>query len=98
MESLWQWGIAFIVAVQSTGGERLDAVFRAISFLGEEQFYLVFFPLLLWCVDARLGFRLGVIFLLSVYTNYVVQCRSFTARLQVAMCAHNGPFLVVHSM
>ncbi|MGH2425414.1 MAG: hypothetical protein ACRDF1_03900 [bacterium] len=62
MESLWQWGIALIVAVQSTGGERLDAVFRAISFLGDEQFYLVFFPLLLWCVDARLGFRLAVIF------------------------------------
>ncbi|MGH2362338.1 MAG: phosphatase PAP2 family protein [bacterium] len=73
MESLWQWGIALIVAVQSTGGERLDAVFRAISFLGDEQFYLVFFPLLLWCVDARLGFRLAVIFLLSVYTNSVVK-------------------------
>jgi len=73
MESLWQWGIAFIVAVQSTGGERLDAVFRAISFLGEEQFYLVFFPLLLWCFDARLGFRLGVILLLSVFTNSVVK-------------------------
>lgn len=73
MESLWQWGIALIVAVQSTGGEWLDTVFRAISFLGEEQFYLVFFPLLLWCVDARLGFRLGVIFLLSVYTNSVVK-------------------------
>lgn len=73
MESLWQWGITLIIEVQSTGGERLDAVFRAISFLGEEQFYLILFPLLLWCVDARLGFRLGVIFLISVYVNSVAK-------------------------
>jgi len=73
MESVWQWGIALIVAVQSTGGEGLDAIFRAISFLGEEQFYLLLFPLLLWGVNARLGFRLGVILLLSVYVNSVAK-------------------------
>lgn len=73
MEGIWQWGLALIIAIQSSHGPVLDGVFRAITFLGEEEFYLLLFPTLLWCVDARLGLRLGIIFLLSVYVNSLVK-------------------------
>lgn len=73
MQSIWQWGLALIVAIQSVHGPVLDGIFRAISFLGEEEFYLLLFPALLWCVDVRLGFRLGLIFLVSVYVNSLVK-------------------------
>lgn len=73
MEAIWQWGLALIVALQSPDAPLLDSVFRAITFLGEEEFYLLLFPALLWAVDARLGYQLGIIFLLSVYVNSVVK-------------------------
>lgn len=39
----------------------------------EEEFYLLLFPTLLWCVDARLGFRLGVLVLISFYLNSLIK-------------------------
>ena len=69
MEALLQWGIDLIVAIQQIHGPALDSIFRAITFMGEEEFYLLFFPLLFWCVGVGLGARLGVFFLLSTYLN-----------------------------
>lgn len=73
MDGIWQWGLVVITTLQSAQGPALEAVFRAVSFLGDEQFYLLLFPTLLWCVDARLGFRLGVLFLISVYLNSLIK-------------------------
>lgn len=73
MDAVWQWGLDVIVTVQAIRGPAADALFRGISFLGEEQFYLLLFPTLLWCVDRRLGLRLGLVFLFSVYINSVVK-------------------------
>jgi len=69
MEALLQWGIDLIVAIQQIHGPALDSIFRAITFMGEEEFYLFSFPLLFWCVDVGLGARLGILFLLSTYLN-----------------------------
>lgn len=69
METLWQWGIGLIVAVQQIHGPALDSFFRAVTFMGEQEFYLLLLPPLLWCVDFRLGARLAVIFLLSTYVT-----------------------------
>ncbi len=69
MESIWQWGLAVVIWMQSFRGPVLDAVFAAGSFLGEEQFFFLLFATLLWAIDMRTGFRIGVIFLISVYVN-----------------------------
>jgi membrane-associated phospholipid phosphatase len=69
METIWQAGIDFIHAVQVVHGPVLDAVFKAITFMGEEEFFLVLLPLIFWCVDFAAGFRLVVVFLLSAYVN-----------------------------
>ncbi|MCK4330928.1 MAG: phosphatase PAP2 family protein [Dehalococcoidia bacterium] len=70
MEALLQWGLDLILAIQQIHGPVLDGIFRAITFMGEEEFYLILLPLLLWCVDFGLGARLGVLFLLSSYLNF----------------------------
>ena len=69
MEAIWQWGIDFIHAVQLVHGPALDAVFEAITFLGDEEFFLILLPLIFWCVDFAVGARLAVAFLLSTCVN-----------------------------
>jgi hypothetical protein len=38
---------------------------RIITFLGNEEFLLILLPTILWCIDIRLGFRVGFIFIFS---------------------------------
>lgn len=69
MDIVWQWGLQVIVSVQHLRTPLLDTVMNAFTFLGEEEFYLLLLPLLLWSVDGRLGARVVVIFLISVVLN-----------------------------
>jgi len=69
MDTIFQWGLDSIIMIQQMDTPLLDSFFRAITSLGDELFYLLLFPFLLWCVDFYLGIRVGIIFLLSVYVN-----------------------------
>lgn len=69
MEPIWQWGLDVIRTVQLVHGPVLDAVFKAITFMGEEEFFLIFLPVIFWCVDFGVGARLAVAFLLSSGLN-----------------------------
>ena len=69
MGALLQWGLDLIVAIQQVHGPALDGIFRAITLIGQEEFYLLLLPLLFWCVDLGLGARLAFLFLLSSYLN-----------------------------
>jgi membrane-associated phospholipid phosphatase len=69
MEAIWRWGLEFIHTVQLIGGPVTDLVFKAITFMGEEDFFMILLPLLLWCVDLAVGIRVSVVFLLSTYGN-----------------------------
>jgi membrane-associated phospholipid phosphatase len=69
MDTIFQWGLNFIIMIQQIDTPLLDSFFRAITLLGDELFYLLLFSFLLWCVDFYLGIRVGIIFLLSVYVN-----------------------------
>ncbi|ODS37226.1 MAG: hypothetical protein A7315_04300 [Candidatus Altiarchaeales archaeon WOR_SM1_79] len=69
MEDILNQGIDVIVAIQQVHGPMLDGVFRTITFMGGEEFYLLIVPLLFWCVDYKLGVRVAAIFLLSSYLN-----------------------------
>jgi len=69
MESIWQWGIELIQAVQTIHGPALDTFFKIITFMGEEEFFLILLPFFLWCVDFTIGARLATMFLLSSYIN-----------------------------
>lgn len=69
METVWQWGIDTIHTVQLMHGPVLDAIFEAITFMGNEEFFLILLPLIFWCVDFAVGARLAFAFLLSTYDN-----------------------------
>ena len=73
MEAIWQWGINLIIAIQQVHGPLLDNIFRGITFTGEEQFYLVLFPLILWCIDYSFGAVLVIFFLLSDFINVMLK-------------------------
>lgn len=63
------WELELIHAVQSFRHPALDVLFKSITTLGNEDFYFLLLPLLLWCVDFAIGARIAVVFLLSTYAN-----------------------------
>lgn len=69
MEGVWQWGLSVIIWMQSMRSPVLDGIFALGSFLGEEEFFFLLFATLLWAIDMRVGFRIGMIFLASVFVN-----------------------------
>jgi undecaprenyl-diphosphatase len=73
MESVWQWGLSVIIWMQSMRSPVSDAVFAFGSFLGEEEFFFLLFATLLWAIDLRVGFRIGMIFLASVWVNSLIK-------------------------
>ncbi len=68
MISFVDWGIPFITWLQSWS-EWLVGSMQLFSFLGGEDFYLIFMPMLIWCFNAGLGIRIGLILLTSAGIN-----------------------------
>ncbi len=73
METIWQWGIDLIRWIQLFQGPFLDIIFKAITLMGNEDFYMILLPLVFWCVDLTVGIRLAFIFLISSYTNSLLK-------------------------
>lgn len=63
------WGLLVVEAVQTVSGPVTDPMFRLFSMMGEAEFFLLFIPAILWCIDYRLGARLAVLVILSAYLN-----------------------------
>jgi membrane-associated phospholipid phosphatase len=68
MNPIYAWGINLIISLQS-GAPWLKFPMQFFSFLGTEEFFLFFLPFLYWCIDVRLGVRVGVILSLSNSVN-----------------------------
>ena len=66
------WGVQVVLWFQQFS-PALDFPFKALTFLGDETFYLVFMPLYYWCIDRRTGARLFFLLLLSAYLNAVAK-------------------------
>ena len=68
MNPVYECGINLIIGLQAAA-PWLKAPMQFFSFLGTEEFFLFFLPFLYWCVDARLGVRVGVMLSLSNSVN-----------------------------
>jgi membrane-associated phospholipid phosphatase len=66
------WGIQVVLWFQQFS-PALDIPFKALTFLGDETFYLIFMPLFYWCIDRRMGARLFFLLLISAYINAVAK-------------------------
>jgi membrane-associated phospholipid phosphatase len=62
------WDVGGNRALQSLGGW-LKLPMQIFTFLGSEEFYLLLVPLLYWCLNKELGADLGVLLVLSSFTN-----------------------------
>ena len=67
MDVLMNTGIRVIVLLQSATW--LQAPMRLFTFLGYGDFYFLILPALYWCIDARLGIRMGLIVFASSMFN-----------------------------
>lgn len=104
LESLVPWGIEVIVWVQSLSNPFLDAVFKAITFLGNAEFYLLALPILYWCVHRQTGVALSYLSLLSAWVNDAVKYlfkiprpEAFDARIRVLVEETSPSFPSGHS-
>lgn len=68
MDPIIEFGISFITAFQSSGSW-LEAPMEFFSFLGSENFFLVFLPLIYWSINAALGIRIGFILFAGASLN-----------------------------
>ena len=59
MDAILNLGNGIIIWLQSLG-EWLVTPMSVFTFLGNEQFYLVVAPAVLWCLDASLGLKMGL--------------------------------------
>ena len=68
METFFAWEAGLNVALQQVFAWAY-ALMEAISFLGNEEFFLLLMPFIYWCIDSRLGFKIGLMLLVSNGTN-----------------------------
>lgn len=62
------WALDGVRAMQALGGW-LKLPMEIFTFLGDEQFYLLAIPLVYWCLHKGLGQDLGIMLVLSSFTN-----------------------------
>jgi len=96
MDAWLNWGIPIIVALQSAG-EWLLAPMQLFSFLGGEPFFLLVMPAVVWCLDVRVGLRMGLVLLTSASLNNAIKLafgwpRPYWVSTQVQALAHEGSF------
>ncbi len=72
IESILSWGADSIVALQQFTIWPWDALLRFLTWLGGMG-YLFTVPLVLWCVNRRLGLQLLMMVALTMYLNTVIK-------------------------
>jgi glycerophosphoryl diester phosphodiesterase len=72
MSELYDQSVRLILWLQQ-GSPAWDGFFLFLSSLGGENFYLLLFPAIYWSFDRRLGARLAVLFLLTIWLNSLIK-------------------------
>lgn len=67
------WGLDLILWFQSWRTPLVETLGIALAFLGSETLYMLVMPLIYWCVDARLGRRVSLFVLMTVWLNSAVK-------------------------
>ena len=103
MESLLNWGIDVVLWFQQASPS-LDLLFKGFTFLGDEEFFLIFLPFFYWCADRRTGVSLLVLFLVSAYLNSAAKVLAdqprpfeYDSRVKSIITASSGGFPSGHA-
>jgi len=73
MNDIWKMGLEHIYVVQKIQSPFMDIFFKIFSSFGEEPFYLIVCPAILWCFDYMFAVRLTMVFMFSVYFNTILK-------------------------
>jgi len=89
-------GINFTLIIQSIG-DWLVPVMQFFTFLGREEFYLLVMPALYWCLDARLGIRMGILLMISNAFGLILKLafhspRPYWISMDVTAYTHESTF------
>lgn len=68
MQTLIDYGISIVIALQSLG-DWLTPVMIFFTRFGNEDFFFLVLPLIYWSIDASLGIRVGFILITSNFVN-----------------------------
>jgi membrane-associated phospholipid phosphatase len=79
MEGLVNFEILFTTLVQNFG-TWLETPMRAFTFLGSEIFFLLVMPALYWSIDPKIGFRAGMMLVISGGLNTALKMFIHTPR------------------
>jgi len=96
-------GITIIHGLQQFS-PTMDIVFKALTCLGDEVFFLVSLPCIYWCLCKRTGARLSLLFLISAYINMVAKLMAdmprpfeYSDTVQQIVAASGGGFPSGHT-
>jgi len=64
---------SFITWVQQFSSPVLDALFKAVTFMGNAEYYILVIPLLFWLYDKKFALRFGVFFLGNAWLNSFIK-------------------------
>ncbi|MDR1390035.1 MAG: phosphatase PAP2 family protein [Treponema sp.] len=73
MESLLQWGLNLIRAIQTIASPPLTFFMTLVTQLGTFQVYLIILCLVVWCVDEKKSVRLALIVMVSSWINLALK-------------------------
>lgn len=79
MEWFHQIELAWIFLIQSIGAWLAEPM-RLVSMIGNEEFFLIFMPILYWSVDSALGLRLAAVLLFSNGLNAALKLAWHSSR------------------
>jgi len=72
MDRVLEWGVDVVLWFQQASPQ-LDSFFAVLTFLGDQEFFLIVLPLIYWSINRAVGVRLMVVFLLSGLVNQVAK-------------------------
>jgi len=73
LDAMYAWGLSVIHALQGAENPVITIIARGFTMLGGPVFYLIAIPVLLWCVDERRGFRIGMAVFVSNGLNVALK-------------------------
>ena len=71
MNDLVTWGLEIVRWIQTFRNPLLDPIMGTTYYLGAEDFFILFLPLIFWCFRKSLGIRLSAVLIFSNYVNVI---------------------------
>jgi len=71
MNDLVTWGLEIVRWIQTFRNPLLDPIMGTTYYLGAEDFFILFLPLIFWCLHKSLGIRLSAVLIFSNYVNVI---------------------------